>query len=347
MNIKKIAIAFVMFGLVAIASFSYYIYSIMLVSNTAFNGKEAFTFIPTGATYQDVRSDLEPLLKDFETFDVLAQQKKYTKNVNPGRYRITKGMTNNDIINSIRSQNMPIKLTFNNQHSLEALAQRISTQIEPDSLSLVQAFTDEKFLKDHGFTSETALSMYLPNSYEFFWNTSPEKFRLKMLKSYRRFWNDDRKEKAKKIGLSPTEVSILSAIVQEESKQQSEQKRIAGVYMNRLQKRWPLQADPTLKFAAYKLPAYKHKIIKRLLNTHKTIQSPYNTYMYKGLPPGLIAMPDLSAIDAVLNYEKHDFFYFAASPNRPGFHNFSKSLSGHNKNARLYHNYLNKKGVKN
>ena len=145
MNIKKIAISFGMLGLVAIACFSYYIYSIMLVSNTAFNGKEAFIFISTGASYQEVRSDLEPLLKDIEKFDILAQQKKYTTNVKPGRYRITNGMTNNDIINSIRSQNIPIKITFNNQHSLEVLANRISNQIEPDSLSLIQAFTDEEF----------------------------------------------------------------------------------------------------------------------------------------------------------------------------------------------------------
>ena len=347
MNIKKIAISLVMFGLVAIACFSYYIYSIMLVSNTAFNGKEAYVFVSTGASYREVRLDLEPLLKNIEKFDILARQKKYTTNVKPGRYRIANGMTNNDIINSIRSQNIPIKITFNNQHSLEVLAKRISNQIEPDSLSLIQAFTDEEFLKDHGFTSETALAMYLPNSYEFFWNTSPEKFRAKMLKSYRNFWNIKRQDKAKNMGLSPTEVAILAAIVQEESKQKSEQKRVAGVYVNRLKNGWPLQADPTLKFAAYKLPEYKNKTIKRILNKHKAIKSPYNTYLYKGLPPGLIAMPDLVAIDAVLNYEQHKFFYFAADRNRPGFHKFAESLSDHNKNARSYHNYLNEKGVKN
>jgi len=347
MNIKKIAISLVLFGLVAIAYFSYYIYSIMLVPNTAFNGKEAYIFISTGASYQEVKSDLEPLLKDIEKFDILAQQKKYTTNVKPGRYRIANGMTNNDIINSIRSQNIPIKITFNNQHSLEVLAKRISNQIEPDSLSLIQAFADKEFLKDHGFTSETALAMYLPNSYEFFWNTSPEKFRAKMLKSYRNFWNKKRQDKAKNMGLSPTEVAILAAIVQEESKQKSEQKRVAGVYINRLKNGWPLQADPTLKFAAYKLPEYKNKIIKRVLNKHKAIKSPYNTYMYKGLPPGLIAMPDLVAIDAVLNYEQHKFFYFAADRNRPGFHKFAETLSDHNNNARSYHNYLNEKGVKN
>jgi UPF0755 protein len=346
MNIKKIAVAFVLFGLVAIAAFSYYIYSIMLVSNTAFNSKEAYVYIPTGASYDEVRNDLEPLLISIDKFDVLAQQKKYMSNVRPGRYRISKGMTNNDIINSLRSQNVPITVAFNNQHSLNQLAKRISNQIEADSLELIESFTDEDFLKTHGFTAETALSMYLPNSYEFFWNTTPRKFRTKMLKSYRIFWNKKRLEQAKEIGLSQTEIAILAAIVQEESKQKSEQPRVAGVYINRLKNGWPLQADPTLKYAAYQLPAYKNKVIKRVLNKHKKIESPYNTYLNKGLPPGLIAMPDLSVIDAVLNYERHDFFFFAANPERPGYHNFAKSISGHNKNAQSYQNYLSRKGIR-
>ena len=188
--------------------------------------------------------------------------------------------------------------------------------------------------------------MYLPNSYEFFWNTTPRKFRTKMLKSYRIFWNKKRLEQAKEIGLSQTEIAILAAIVQEESKQKSEQPRVAGVYINRLKNGWPLQADPTLKYAAYQLPAYKNKVIKRVLNKHKKIESPYNTYLNKGLPPGLIAMPDLYVIDAVLNYERHDFFFFAANPERPGYHNFAKSISGHNKNAQSYQNYLSRKGIR-
>lgn len=345
MNLKKIAITVVMLGLLAFAYFSYYVYSVMLVPNTAFNGKEAFIFISPGASYDEVRADLEPLLIDIDKFDVLAKQKKYIFNIKSGRYRITNGMTNNDIINSIRSQNIPIKLTFNNQNSLPQLAKRISNQIESDSLSLIQTFLDEDFLKENGFTTATALAMYLPNSYEFFWNTSAEKFRQKMLQSYRRFWNNERQEKAQKIGLTPIEVSVLAAIVQEESKQTSEQPRVAGVYINRLNSGWALQADPTLKFAAYQRPEYKNKIIKRVLNKHKAIKSPYNTYLNKGLPPGLIAMPDLSAIEAVLEYEPHDFFYFAADPQQPGFHKFAKTLSEHNNNARSYQKYLNNKGV--
>ena len=256
MNLKKTALAVVMLGLIVIAYFSYKIYAIMLVPNTAFNSKEAYIFISTGATYFDVRSDLEPLLLDIEKFDALAKQKKYDINIKAGRYRIAKDMTNNDIINSLRSQNLAVTVAFNNQHSLGLLAQRISNQVEADSLSLMEVFTDSVFLSSNAFTKESALAMYLPNSYEFFWNTSPKKIRSKLYKAYNNFWTSSRKQKAQGMGLTPVEVSILAAIVQEESKELTEQSKIAGVYMNRLKNNWALQADPTLKFAAYQTKSY-------------------------------------------------------------------------------------------
>jgi UPF0755 protein len=346
MYFKKIAIAIVLFGLIGAGIFSYYIYTVMLVPNTSFNSKEAYIFVGSNATFEEVRSDLEPLLKNSNTFETLAKQKKYVNNIKAGRFRITKGMTNNDIINSIRSRNLPIKLAFNNQHSLPDLAARISSQIEADSTALITAFTDKNFLESNKFTEANALGMYLPNSYELFWNTSAITFRNRMLKEYNRFWNAFRLEKAKSAGLMPHQIMALAAIVHEESKQAAEQPRIAGVYINRLNNQWPLQADPTLKYAAYQLPKYKNTIIKRVLNKHKSINSPYNTYMYKGLPPGLIAMPDLTAIEAVLNYERHSYFYFAADAKNPGFHQFAKTLSGHNRNARNYQAYLNLHGIR-
>lgn len=345
MYIKKILIAIVLLGLVVAAFFSYYVYNAMFDRNTAFNNDTAYIYIATNSTYADVRSQLEPLLKDIETFDALAEQKKYVTNIKAGKYAIKKGMNNNDIINSIRSNNLPVKLSFNNQDSLEKLAGRISNQIEADSLSLVSAMNDKTFLTKKGFTDATALGMYLPNSYEFFWNTSAEQFRDRMLKEYNRFWNESRNEKAKSVGLTRDKVIALASIVYEESKQAEEQPRIAGVYMNRLRIGMPLQADPTLKFAAYQLPQYKNTVIKRVLNVHKDIESPYNTYKYVGLPPGLIAMPDISAIDAVLNFEKHSYLYFAADAKRFGFHKFAKTLSQHNVNAREYHQYLSSQGI--
>jgi UPF0755 protein len=345
MFIKKILIAIVIIGLVVAAFFANFVYKAMLKPNTAFSNEKAYIFIPTNATYQDVRNQLTPLLNDIDSFDDLAERKKYTTNIKAGKYAIKKGMTNNDIINAIRSGNIPIKVSFNNQSTLEKLAGRISKEIEADSSSLLKAMTDSTFLVENKFNEATALGMYLPNSYEFFWNTPAGAFRDRMLKEYNRFWSDTRTKKAQEIGLSQNQVIALASIVYEESKEASEQPRIAGVYMNRIRIGMPLQADPTLKFAAYQLPEYKNKVIKRVLNIHKDIESPYNTYKNRGLPPGLIAMPDISAIDAVLNYEKHKYLYFAADANRFGYHKFAKTLSEHNVNAKEYQRYLTSQGI--
>lgn len=345
MYIKKILLAIVIIGLVVAAFFANFVYKAMLKPNTAFNNERAYIYVPTKANYQDVRNQLQPLLVDIESFDDLAEQKKYTTNIKAGRFEIKKGMTNNDIINSIRSNNLPIKVSFNNQNTLEKLAGRISKDIEADSISLLKAMKDSTFLADNNFKTETALGMYLPNSYEFFWNTSAEAFRARMLKEYKRFWTDAKIKKAHNFGLSQDQVLTLASIVYEESKQASEQPRIAGVYMNRIRIGMPLQADPTLKFAAYQLPKYKNTVIKRVLNKHKDIDSPYNTYKNRGLPPGLIAMPDISAINAVLNYEKHKYLYFAADAKRFGYHKFAKTLAQHNVNAREYQRYLSSQGI--
>ncbi|WP_111306769.1 endolytic transglycosylase MltG [Confluentibacter sediminis] len=345
MYIKKILLAIVFIGLAVVAYFAYYVYNAMFVSNTNFNNDVAYVYVPTNGTYTDVREQLIPLLKDINKFDALAEQKKYIANIKAGRFAIKKGMNNNDIINSIRSENLPIKLSFNNQESLEKLAGRISVQIEADSVSLLKVMKDVGFLKKNNLSLATSLGMYIPNSYEFFWNTSAEQFRDRMLKEYNRFWNDTRKAKAKAIHLTPSQVIALASIVHEESKAVDEQPRIAGVYINRLRIGMPLQADPTLKFAAYQLPKYKNTVIKRVLNIHKEIDSPYNTYKNLGLPPGLIAMPDISAIDAVLNCEKHDYLYFAADAKRFGYHKFAKTLAQHNVNAREYQMYLSSQGI--
>ena len=345
MYIKKILLAIVFLGLIVAGYFAYYIYGAMLSPNTNFNNEEAYIYVKTTDGYNEVREQLKPLLKDIDKFDVLAKQKEYTNNVKSGKFIIKKGMSNNDIINSIRIKKVPVKVTFNNQSSLEKLAGRIAPQIEADSVSLVKALHDISFLNENKFKEETALGMYLPNTYKFQWDTTAEGFRNRMLKEYQRFWSDIRVKKANEIGLSPNQVIALASIVYEESKQASEQPRIAGVYINRLRIGMPLQADPTLKFAAYLLPKYKNTVIKRVLNVHKEIDSPYNTYKNLGLPPGLIAMPDISAIDAVLNYEKHKYLYFAADAKRLGFHKFAKTLAQHNVNAREYHRYLSAQGI--
>lgn len=345
MFIKKILWAIAIIGLFIFGAIAYYIYGAMFSPNTNFNNEKAYIFVPTDASYNDVRNQLITLLKDIETFDALAKQKQYDTYVVPGKFAISKGMNNNEIINSIRSKNIPVNVSFNNQHSLPALAGRVSLQIEADSLELIKAMTNDDFLRQQELTQETAISMYLPNSYEFFWNTSARGFRDKMLKEYKHYWNANRTKKAQSLNLSPQEVITLASIVHEESKKKDEQPRVAGVYLNRLKLGMPLQADPTLKFAAYQLPEYQGTVIRRVLNVHKEIESPYNTYKYAGLPPGPIAMPDLSAINAVLDAEQHNYLYFAADASRIGYHKFAKNLSAHNRNAREYQRYLSSQGI--
>lgn len=345
MYIKKILWAIALIGLLVFGFIAYYIYGAMFQPNTKFNNQSAYIYIPSDASYLEVRQQLVPLLQDIDAFDALAKQKRYTSNVKPGMYEIVKGMNNNEIINTIRIKNKPVKVSFNNQNSLEDLAGRIAQQIEADSTALLKVMRDETFFKNTNFNLDTALGMYLPNSYEFFWNTSAEEFRDRMQNEYSKFWTDARKAKVKTLNITPIEAMILAAIVHEESKKADEQPRVAGVYLNRLRIGMRLDADPTIKFAAYQLPEYKNKVIKRVLNSHKDIISPYNTYKNNGLPPGVIAMPDISAIKAVLNPEQHKYLYFAANKDKPGYHKFAKTLAQHNVNARQYQNYLSAQGI--
>ena len=316
----------------------------MFKSNTSFNEKSNYLYIKTGTSYSQLLKQIDPYLLNVDDFNVLAKRKKY--NIKPGKYQIKNGMNNNKIINSLRSNNITVNVIYNNIIDLNDLAGKISNQIEADSISILNSFKTE-FFKERGFDERNILSMYIPNSYNFFWNTSVEKFNQRMFEEYTKFWQkNNRVEKANKIGLTRNEVMILASIVYEESKENIELRKIAGVYINRLNDNWKLGADPTVKFAAYKLEEYKNTIIRRVLNKHLRIDSPYNTYKYYGLPPGIISMPSIQAIDAVLNYEKHNYYFFAADPSNPGYHSFAKSLSEHKRNARKFHRYLNSKGIK-
>ncbi|QXP58211.1 endolytic transglycosylase MltG [Olleya sp. HaHaR_3_96] len=345
MYIKKILLAIALIGIVVAAYFAYFVYGAMFKENTAFNNEEAYIYVPTNASYDQVRAQLVPLLKDIDSFDALAQRKKYTTNIKAGRFAITKNMSNNDIINSIRSKNIPIKLSFNNQERIQNLAGRIAQQIEPDSVTLLKAMTDKAFLDTNKFTEQTVLNMYVPNSYEVFWNTSANGFRDKMLKEYYRFWNDSRQAKRKALDLSVNEIVTIASIVQKETAKVDERPRVAGVYLNRIKKGMPLQADPTVIYSKKLKENDFDQIIKRVLYKDLEIDSPYNTYKYGGIPPGPITMPDVSAIDAVLNSESHDYYYFVANVKNFGYHKFARTLSQHNANKNEYVRWINSQGV--
>lgn len=345
MYIKKILLIIVLMGAVGMGVFAYYVYNTAFSSNTAFNNEEANVYIPTNATFDDVVEGVGPLLSDIDSFYAVANQKKYPANIKPGHFIIKRGMTNNDIINVLRSRNIPIDLKFNNMERLEDLAGNISKQIEADSISLLNSMRDPDFLKEAGFTEETALSMYIPNTYEFYWNSSADTFRKKMRAEYNRFWNEARIQKAKALNLSKEQVMALAAIVQKETAKIDERPRVAGVYINRLKVGMLLQADPTVIYALKRKSGDYDQIIKRVLYADLELDSPYNTYKYAGVPPGPITMPDISSIDAVLNPEKHDYYYFVADVTNFGYHKFSKSLAQHNVNKAEYVRWVNTQGL--
>ena len=345
MYIRKILIAIAILGVVALGIFSYYVYNSIFSSNTAFDSKQKTVYIPTGATFQSVTDSLKPLLKDVESFRMVAQKKGYTQNVRPGRYILKKGMNNNELVNELRVGNKPVKVIFNNQERLEDLAGRIADQIEADSVALLNSFKDTSFFNENDFTERNALGMYIPNQYEFYWNTSAEEFRKRMRKEYDRFWNETRLKKAEEIGLTPKEVITLASIVQKETAKVEERPRVAGVYMNRYKNGWKLDADPTVIYAIKEKTGNFDTIIKRVLYKDLELDSPYNTYKYRQLPPGPIHMPDISSIDAVLNYEEHDFYYFVADVENFGYHKFAKTLAQHNRNKQEYVRWINRQGI--
>ena len=339
MYIKKTLIAITLLGLLAFGGFAYYVYNALLSPNTAFENNKATLFITSDSSFETVLEDLTPLLTNPSTFVAVAKKKKYVSNIKPGKYEIMNGMNNNDIIAVLRSKNLPVRVSFNNQESLATLAGRVSTQIEADSVSLFKVFSDKNYLIENKLNLDNAIGMYVANSYQFFWNTSAEQFRDRMATEYKKFWNADRTAKAEKIGLTKNEVIALAAIVQKETVKIDERPSVAGVYINRLNRGMLLQADPTVVYAVKQTTGVK---LKRVLHKHLIIDHKYNTYVYAGIPPGPIVMPDVSAINAVLNYEKHSYLYFVANIKRMGYHTFAKTLAQHNRNAVAYRKWVAK-----
>ena len=313
-------------------------------SNTKFSKEELFVEIPTGSNYEDVKKIISPYVNGLSGFDLMASLRSYDENVKPGRFLLTKGMGNFAIVASLR-RNVPVKLAFNNQERLENLCVRISSQIEPDTTKLLATFRDPKFLEENQFTKDNVIAMFIPNSYEFYWNTSAEKFRDKMLKEYKKFWTLERLTKAKRLGLTPVQVITLASIVHKETVKKSERPVVAKVYLNRLEQGMLLQADPTVIYAVKSRDNDFDQVIKRVLYADLTILSPYNTYVNLGLPPGPIAMPDIDAIDAVLSPDDNDYIYFCASVEKFGYHEFASTYAQHQVNAKKYADWLNSTGT--
>ena len=312
--------------------------------NTSFEDESIFLYVMEGDSLA-FRDSISKYIKSEKTFYKAAEKLDYLENQKTGRYKISKDIGNNDIVNSLKFNNTPVNVIFNNQERIENLAGRVSKQIYEDSASLVKAFKDKNFLSINNFNNDNVLSMFIPNSYEVYWNVKPEDFRDKMLTEYNKFWNQQRTKKAEQLGLSKLEVISLASIVQKESVKVDERPTIAGVYINRLRKRMRLQADPTVIYSIKDYYKNFDTIIRRVLYRDLRLKSRYNTYRINGLPPGPIAMPDISAIDAVLDYEKHNFIFFVADPYNRGYHLFARNLAEHNRNKRVYTRWLNSRGI--
>jgi len=337
----KISIGILILLMVSVGIFGWHFYKIIFYP---LSGQDSRTIIhiPTGSEFDDVVNILweSEIIKDTNTFKWLAEKKNYPEHIKAGRYLIRSHMSKNAVINLLRSgKQTPVNVIFNTLFTKEELASVVSKQLEADSVSILNILNDTETLKQLNTNPENVFSILIPNTYEFYWNSSAKDFMDRMFREYNRFWNESRKRKASEINLSVQQITTLASIVELESSKKDEKPVIAGVYINRLQKRMLLQADPTLKYAIGDFS------IKRLLKEDKDIDSPYNTYKYVGLPPGPICLPSVTSIDAVLNYEDHKYLFFCADADKPGYHVFTQSYKQHLINARKYQRFLNREKI--
>lgn len=330
---------------VIITTFTFYFWQIFKTPNLLVDKEENFVLlIPENATFTTVMDTLKKhdVVHDHISFRFLSRFLNYQDEVKPGRYIIKPKSSNAEVIDKLKEGKQdPVKLTFNNIRLKKDLVNRIGPKFAFGEQQLSDALNNPEITHKYGLDTNTIISMFLPNTYDIYWTTSTEKFLDRMHSEYKKFWNESRLAKAEEIGLTPVQVAVLASIVEEEQgRKPDERPKVAGLYINRLRANMPLQADPTVKYALQDFG------IKRILLGHLTIDSPYNTYKYTGLPPGPIRIADLKSVDAVLNYEKHDYIYMCAKADLSGYHAFSNNYNEHLKNARLYQMELNKLNIK-
>jgi UPF0755 protein len=336
---KKFVLVFLIAGSVLGISLTFYFYQVFFSANTLVESDQPYLLkVPSNSVYKNVVDQLyeEKVINDAVSFGFVAKILGYQEAVKPGLYTIEPKMSNLQLVRMLRSgQQTPVRVTFNTIRTKEDLAEKISANLEVSKEQFLELLKDSVYIRKFGFEEETIMSLFIPNTYEFWWDTSAEELFERMHKEYQSFWTEARSQKAQDLGLSKEEVSTLASIVQAESQKSDERPKIAGVYLNRLRIGMPLQADPTLVFAAGDFS------IKRLTAKQMAIDSPYNTYKYAGLPPGPINLPDINSLDAVLNFEKHSYLYFCAKEDFSGYHSFAVGYDEHLSNARRYQRALN------
>lgn len=339
MDKKKIFIAALVISTILLSSFTFYFYQVIFTANFLVEQENRYLFIPTGSTFEDVQRIVyeEKIVNDPISFGMLSKFMDYDQLVKPGKYLLEANSNNITVIRKLRAgDQVPVRVTFTNARFPEEAAEKITANLELNPQDFLNLLLSEENAASYGFNLESFRCMLIPNTYEVYWNISGQKLLDRLNKEYHDFWDENRKAKATEIGLSPVEVSILASIVQAETSERDELPVVAGLYLNRLRMNMPLQADPTLIYAVGDFS------IKRVLNIHKEVESPYNTYKYAGLPPGPVNYPDITTIDAVLNFAKHNYIYMCAKEDFSGNHNFASSLSEHNRNAGRYQQALNR-----
>ena len=340
MNKRKVIIASIIIAFsVMLSSFGFWFHQMIYAPNFLIEQNNREFIVPTGSTFKDVQNGLYDgkYVANLLTFSFLAKLMDYDENIKPGLYVIKKGSNNMAVVRMLRAgEQTPVNVTFNNVRLVHDLPAKITQNLEMDSMAFLKVLRNDSLVKAAGFDSLTLVGMFLPNTYQAYWNIKPEALFMKMKNEYDRFWNEKRRAIADSIGLTPKEVSVLASIVDAETTFREEEPIVAGLYMNRLNRGEILGADPTLVFA------HQDFEIRRVLNKHKEIDSPYNTYKYTGLPPGPINMPTISSIEAVLNYERHRYLYMCAKEDFSGYHNFATNLRDHNENAKKLHRALNR-----
>jgi len=341
--LKKVLYAFVGIAIVGIAAMIYLAYANIYKSNIVLkDGNETFFYTKTGSNFNDVMQSLkrEKIVKNELVFEWLAKQKNYVNKIKPGKYKITNGMSNNELVNLLRSgAQTPVKLTFSNIRNKKELVRKVCTQLETDSTELAEILSNDNVLDSIGFDSENILAMFIPNTYEMKWNTTAKSFFTDMKLEYKKFWNESRIALKNKLKLKQAQVSIIASIVEKETQYKPERPTVASVYINRLRKGMKLQADPTVIYAIGDFT------IHRLLDKHLSFDNPYNTYKYEGLPPGPICLPSINAIDAVLNAANTNYIYFCAKEDFSGKHNFAATLAQHNANAQRFQREMNRRKI--
>ena len=332
------------FALIGTGIIFFLVFIIFYFPNTKVADTSQSIFVPTGTSFATLKKILEPHLKSTITFSLAAKAKRFdTPRI--GHFVLKPSMGNQQIINALRSGNTPIQVVFNNQQTIAHLAGRVAEQLELDSLSLTKEIESTYFMDSVNLNREELLSLFLPNSYEMYWNISAAEFCQRMQRENDLFWNENRESKRKRLNMSRAEVITLAAIVNEESRKVDERPRVAGVYLNRLRRGMKLQADPTVVYAMKRQANDFEMVLRRVLYKDLEIKSPYNTYKYRGLPPGPITMPDISSVDAVLNAESHNYLFFVVDPKNPGYHLFASTYNEHLANRKVYVRWLNENRI--